>query len=85
MFRPSNCTGVNYVLEQCDGMGAAPTSRTRPNVSHGPPCRGKMRLVVAAVVLLAAAALAEDEAEGEDGAVFEDETIYRAVIESCSG
>merc|ERR1719347_269785 len=27
----------------------------------------------------------EDEAEGEDGVQFEDDTIYRAVIESCSG
>ncbi|CAN0551981.1 unnamed protein product [Ectocarpus sp. 8 AP-2014] len=27
----------------------------------------------------------EDEAEGEDGIEFEDETIFRCVIESCSG
>ena len=27
----------------------------------------------------------EDEAEGEDGVTFEDETIYKCVIESCSG
>jgi len=27
----------------------------------------------------------EDEAEGEDGVQFEDDTIFRCVIESCSG
>jgi len=27
----------------------------------------------------------EDEAEGEDGVQFEDNTIYRAVVESCAG
>ena len=27
----------------------------------------------------------EDEAEGEDGEEWEDNSIYRCVIESCSG
>jgi len=27
----------------------------------------------------------EDEAEGEDGVEFEDDTIFKCVIESCSG
>jgi hypothetical protein len=45
-----------------------------------------MRLLVAGLVLLASVLVrTEDEAEGEDGVQFEDDTIYRAVIESCSG
>ena len=27
----------------------------------------------------------EDEAEGEDGVQFEDNTVYKCVVESCSG
>jgi len=46
-----------------------------------------MRWLVGALLLLGAvvASRGEDEAEGEDGIQFEDDTIYRAVIESCSG
>ena len=46
-----------------------------------------MRWLVGALLLLGAvvASRGEDEAEGEDGVQFEDDTIYRAVIESCSG
>ena len=32
-----------------------------------------------------ALARGEDEAEGEDGVEFEDNTIFKCVIESCSG
>ena len=46
-----------------------------------------MRWLIGAVLLLGVVATirGEDEAEGEDGVQFEDDTIYRAVIESCSG
>ena len=44
-----------------------------------------MRLLLVGSLLLLAGARAEDEAEGEDGVQFEDDTIYRAVVESCSG
>ena len=44
-----------------------------------------MRWLVGALLLLGTVARGEDEAEGEDGVQFEDDTIYRAVIESCSG
>ena len=46
-----------------------------------------MRWLIGAVLLLGVVATTrgEDEAEGEDGVQFEDDTIYRAVIESCSG
>ena len=45
----------------------------------------RMRLLLVGSLLLLAGARAEDEAEGEDGVQFEDDTIYRAVVESCSG
>ena len=47
-----------------------------------------MRWLAGALLLLGAVVASsrgEDEAEGEDGVQFEDDTIYRAVIESCSG
>ena len=48
----------------------------------------KTRLLCLAAVsclLLAGNVRAEDEVEGEDGEVWEDNSVYKAVIESCSG
>ena len=44
-----------------------------------------MRWLIGGLLLLGAVVRSEDEVEGEDGVQFEDDTIYRAVIESCSG
>ena len=44
-----------------------------------------MRWLIGGLLLLGAEVRSEDEVEGEDGVQFEDDTIYRAVIESCSG
>ena len=44
-----------------------------------------MRWLIGTLLLLGAVVRSEDEVEGEDGVQFEDDTIYRAVIESCSG
>jgi hypothetical protein len=45
-----------------------------------------MRGWLAALLVLGAVAVrSEDEAEGEDGVQFEDNTIYKCVVESCSG
>ena len=45
------------------------------------------RLVVAGLLalLLLVVRAEEDEAEGEDGVEFEDNTVYKCVVESCSG
>ena len=42
-------------------------------------------LLSLALIGTLASVMGEDEAEGEDGVTFEDETIYKCVIESCSG
>jgi len=47
----------------------------------------KTKLLCLAVLgsLLIFQARAEDEVEGEDGEVWEDNSVYKCVIESCSG
>ena len=47
--------------------------------------RGWLAGLLALLVLGVAAVRAEDEAEGEDGGQFEDNTVYKCVVESCSG
>ena len=49
--------------------------------------RGWLAGLLALLVLGVAAVRAEDEAEGEgeDGVQFEDNTVYKCVVESCSG
>jgi len=42
-------------------------------------------LVVVMMAFTTSKVRAEDEAEGEDGIEFEDNTVYRAVVESCAG
>lgn len=47
-----------------------------------------MRLVYSVgvlVLVMVAMVRTEDEAEGEDGVEFEDNTVYRCVVESCAG
>ena len=47
-----------------------------------------MKWVVAgllALLLVVEVVRSEDEAEGEDGVQFEDNTVYKCVVESCSG
>ena len=47
----------------------------------------KTKLLCLAVLgsLLIFQVRAEDEVEGEDGEVWEDNSVYKCVIESCSG
>jgi hypothetical protein len=47
----------------------------------------KRCVAVAGLLLLGVlvARAEEDEAEGEDGLQFEDNTVYKCVVESCSG
>jgi hypothetical protein len=45
----------------------------------------KWMLAGLVALLVVAAVRAEDEAEGEDGVQFEDNTVYKCVVESCSG
>ena len=47
--------------------------------------RGWLAGLLALLVLGVASVRAEDEAEGEDGVQFEDNTVYKCVVESCSG